>query len=341
MCKSLFFLMFLIFQLSAQNIISVSGTILNNTTVMIFGSGFGTKPTSSPVLWDQVDNVPSYVGLSDGATIPVGGSNPWPSPYGNSSGNNYVKYNTSDAQRGVSTAQYKVTNQKFGYLDGLTWQATNYTYISWWWRTTSNVSGETHSSKFLRMSDATDEVYKTFSWTQLQAYVYNDPNYCSNVWNSWNGNPNNWNFLEVWFDRGGNSWTIRINGRTHLSTSWGCTSGFYMNECWKLGFDGGGVSPPAITWWMDDIYIDNSFARVMIGDNSNYSNCTHLEMQIPEEWSNTEIKINFNQGSFSNNASVYLYVIDSNGRVNNSGFPINIGQSSDMPRKPSGIVVSP
>ena len=335
MKRNLFFFIFAIFggllatyAWAAPNISSVNGTISHNQSVIISGTGFGTKAVPAPVLWDTVDNIASYYGLSDGETIPVGGANPWPSPYGNSSGNDFVKYNTSDAQRGVSTAQYKATNIRGGYLDGLTWPATNYAYVSWWWKTDTNVSGTNHSSKFLRMSDASNEVNKTFSWTQMQAIVYSNPNYCANVWPSFNGNPNNWNFLEAWFDNTNQTFTIRVNGTILTSTSWTSCSSFTFNELWKIGFDGGGVSPPSITWWMDDIYVDNSFSRVILGNASTYAASTHLEIQIPTVWSNTSVSVKVNTGVFAANQQAYFYVVDADGNVNTNGYPIVIGGGS-------------
>ena len=250
--------------------------------------------------------------------------------------------NTSDAQRGVSTKQYKAT-ASMAYLDGLTWGATNYAYVSWWWKTNTNVGSGDHSSKFLRMSNASDEVNKTFSWTQQQNYVFSNPTYCSNSWNGWNGNPNNWNFLEAWFNSGSRTYSLRVNGVALANNiSWSSCSSFSINELWKIGFDGGGNSPPSITWWMDDIYVDNSFSRVMIGNASTYAASTHFEMQIPTAWSNTSISTKVNQGSFAGSQQAYLYVLDANGNVNTNGYPITVnGSGTSAPQAPRGLQVVP
>ena len=308
---------------------SISGNIFNNSPITISGSGFGAKTVAAPVLWDRVDNISSYSNLTNGATIPVGGSNPWPSPYGNSSGDGLVKYNTSDTQRGISTAQYKATNAVAGYLDGLTWTATNYAYVSWWWKQDRDVSGGDHSSKFLRMSNVSDETGKTFSFTQMANYVYGPDGYCQNSgglqWDGWGGNANSWNFIETWFNSSNRTYTIRINGQELSNNiSWSGCSAFSFNELWKIGFDGGGTNPPAITWWMDDIYVDNTFSRVMLGNASTYSASTHLEMQTPTAWSTNSVTINANQGSFTPGQTAYLYIIDANGNASN-GYPVTIG----------------
>ena len=319
---------------AAPAVSSVSGTVTHGSTVIISGAGFGTKNKVAPVLWDTVDNIPSYAGLSDGATIPVGGSNPWPAPYGNSSGSNNVKLNTSDAHRGKGTKMYKATNTSSGYLDGLTWTGTNQAYVSWWWKQNVDVSAGNHSSKFLRMSSASDETGHTFSWEQMADYVYAG-NYCQNgggeSWDSWGGNPNVWNFLEVWFDSSARTYTVRVNGKTlSNNVSWSGCSSFQFNELWKIGFDGGGVAPPSITWWMDDIYVDSSFSRVMICNASTYAASTHCEMQIPNTtWQDNQIQINVNQGSFADSSTAYLYVVDASGNVS-AGNTITFGASGSQ-----------
>ena len=81
--------------------------------------------------------------------------------------------------------------------------------------------------------------------------------------------------------------------------------------------------------WVDDIYIDNTLARVEIGDAETWASCTHREVQIPSAWSDTSITFTANQGSFTNGEQVYLYVVDAGGKVNDEGFPITFGQGEE------------
>jgi hypothetical protein len=89
--------------------------------------------------------------------------------------------------------------------------------------------------------------------------------------------------------------------------------------------DAGEILTSTLYW--DDIYIDNSWARVEIGDASTYDNCTHREVQIPSAWTDTEITASVNSGSFPIGETVYLYVVDSNGVVNTSGYAITLDNS--------------
>jgi len=78
------------------------------------------------------------------------------------------------------------------------------------------------------------------------------------------------------------------------------------------------------TYW-DDIYIDDSWARVEIGDQPVYSNCTHLEAQKIVSWNSDRIDFITNNGSFSQGDTAYLYVIDAAGNNNDQGVEITIG----------------
>lgn len=75
-----------------------------------------------------------------------------------------------------------------------------------------------------------------------------------------------------------------------------------------------------MTTRLDDIYIDNTIARVELCDAPTWSASTHCEIQIPSSWSDSSITITGNQGSFSNMNGTYLYVVDANGIVSN-GYP--------------------
>lgn len=78
-------------------------------------------------------------------------------------------------------------------------------------------------------------------------------------------------------------------------------------------------------WWIyyDDIYMDNTWARVMIGDAPTLATSRRREIQIPVSWSDTAITIRVNQGALPTiKGPFYLYVVDSQGRVNRRGYPL-------------------
>lgn len=79
--------------------------------------------------------------------------------------------------------------------------------------------------------------------------------------------------------------------------------------------------------YFDKVYIDNTWARVEIGDSPQWDTCTKRETQIPVTWSNNSITITANTGSLSY-GNAYLYVTDAEGNRNVAGFPIQVASSS-------------
>lgn len=88
--------------------------------------------------------------------------------------------------------------------------------------------------------------------------------------------------------------------------------------------------------WQDDIYVDNTRARVEIGNASTWAASTHREIQIPTAWATGEITVDLKTGSFAEDATVYVYVVDSDGVVNASGELITLG-GGDLNRVPQKI----
>jgi hypothetical protein len=89
----------------------------------------------------------------------------------------------------------------------------------------------------------------------------------------------------------------------------------------------GPFEPPDYTSkvYIDNIYIDDTYARIMIGNASTWAASTIREIQIPSAWSGTSITVTLNQGSFNSLSGTYLYVFDANNTANAVGFPLTGG----------------
>lgn len=83
--------------------------------------------------------------------------------------------------------------------------------------------------------------------------------------------------------------------------------------------------------YFDDIYIDNTFSRIEIGDSPEYQNCTKRIIQIPSAWTDTSVTATLNQGNFTSGQTTYLYLVNSSGAVNANGYPITIGVVESKP----------
>ncbi len=88
--------------------------------------------------------------------------------------------------------------------------------------------------------------------------------------------------------------------------------------------------------YYDDVYMDNTWARVMIGDAPTWEASRNRAVQIPSQWSNTSITFTVNKGQFTNINTGYLYVFDADGNVNSNGMPL----CTDCPKTPSNLTVN-
>jgi len=81
---------------------------------------------------------------------------------------------------------------------------------------------------------------------------------------------------------------------------------------------------------IDDIYIDNTLARVELGNAASYDACSKLEVLIPYSWSTTSAGVLI-RGDFAADETAYVFVTDSDGATNSTGLEITIGTGSPLP----------
>jgi len=95
--------------------------------------------------------------------------------------------------------------------------------------------------------------------------------------------------------------------------------------------------------YYDDIYVDTTFSRVMLGNASTYSSCTVLEPQPPTAWSTSSITVTVNEGKLHDDPgageSVYVYVFNANNEHNTNGLEVTLGEGGSTPTI-TGISVS-
>jgi len=88
-----------------------------------------------------------------------------------------------------------------------------------------------------------------------------------------------------------------------------------------------GDGPNEYNIYYDDIYVDNTLARVEICSEENWHGKRNCEIQIPFAWSNSSITFTAKQGNFAEGEFAYLYVVDETGTVNENGFEVNFGEA--------------
>ncbi|HQI75020.1 MAG TPA: hypothetical protein PK384_00770 [Candidatus Latescibacteria bacterium] len=109
-----------------------------------------------------------------------------------------------------------------------------------------------------------------------------------------------------------------------------------------LHFPGYGRGDRNSQTYYDDIYVatgPGAMARVEIGNSSTYGTSTNLAVSTATSWSDTQVVATVRLGSFKSGQTAYLYIVDSNGNVNSSGYPVTIagGSATSPPEAPSAL----
>lgn len=149
-----------------------------------------------------------------------------------------------------------------------------------------------------------------------------------------------WNFVEVfdkmnsaqgvldgWSEMRINNQTIyRVNNIDHFSNVISKNKDF---PSVRLGGNYTFSSDATYYRYMGDIYADGTFARLVVGERGNFNDCRHLELQIPLIWEDDHVEFTFNQGTFKDTDSLYLYIIDAENKPG-SPIPFMVGNNSEL-----------
>jgi hypothetical protein len=99
---------------------------------------------------------------------------------------------------------------------------------------------------------------------------------------------------------------------------------------------------PGSVMYYDQLYVDDTWHRVVISKGSTWASRENVEIQIPAEWSDNQIVINTNLAGLNiTEAPLYLYVVDKNGIANENGFPLQSVLDNDDSVADSPLLLYP
>jgi len=76
----------------------------------------------------------------------------------------------------------------------------------------------------------------------------------------------------------------------------------------------------ALYVYYSNIYIDDTWSRVMLSSAATWSGALDVEVQIPSAWTDRSISVTVNLGDLNPSGPLYLYVVDQDGNVNTNGY---------------------
>ena len=175
------------------------------------------------------------------------------------------------------------------------------------------------SQKYIRIwEDPQGKEGIRFSWTQMHQTVGSVVN-----WSTAPVKGGEWNHLELEMDTQKGLVRLRVNARELTSFSFDPSldyKGKWSPTVALMGLNGkvGKLQES----YVDDIYIDNTLQRVMLGNAPTIDQVSLYENQRPVKWSDNQVELKLYQGAIENLDAAYLYVFDSSGLTNSEGYPL-------------------
>lgn len=332
---------------AAPSVSGTSGSTTHGGEIVIAGTSFGTKSPAAPLLWDDfewgsdgtlIDSSSDWRGEDSGSVEPEidisqsfgqGTRSAYRNLYNHVSDtgthfrNVYHDFSTPSAEIYASyrwrmgheagtPSDYGIyKGARIGFADYYDGPAVGYT---------SDTSGDSTGNTNFWYYDETgspgsnnlvgdygpDDLWDIDTWFRIEAHVVaSTPGVADGTLNWWIDNVDFFTF----------DWEPDVATRDALNNEIfnTFTSGHMMANA-EMGFE--------FYVWLDDVYLDNTLARVEICAESTWAGRANCAIQIPSAWSATEATVTLNQGALADIVGSYLYVVDSTGAVNSSGLLI-------------------
>lgn len=349
--------------LGAPVVQQVSGPFDHNATITISGSGFGSKTTAAPLVWDNASSNsltdkwsgawPSQLpGYNTNYYSPMRGINP-PHPRDT----RYIA-GAHAANKGAYSG-YAVMVYKSIPLPTLPY----YIYASWYQRADDQWHfGGDNNFKTFDYSEG-DNPYANKSWYTCLGPPHPGSTSDGAQWvietstplsnpdrnghNAWWGSAVNpmageWSKVEIAIkvtDQSDGYINVWENG--HSVVNYVGVTDNYGGTLRTISVGGYARMQGYTSNWryFDDVYVDTSLSRIVLADKPVLSEATIIENQIPSAWSDNSITATANLGKFVQGQSVYLFVVDSTGTPSASGMAITAGGAAVVPSAPSAVSV--
>jgi len=327
---------------------SVTGSAIQDSIITITGVGFGTKSTAAPLRSFDFE----------GSTFLPGGPIPDQGSGGFITTTHlpgYLPVISTARPRGERTKSLYQNCTGGNSASGISLQGlfNGKIYLSgWFYRTTSGNPTRNFKWIQLRPVDLNEYIWEFRqdsypSTSSGHIYVSNcsggpitgcndeigmsgyTPENC-NMYYGMSGDlkTDAWHRYEIWLDQGTQGLSdgqvrISLDGLPWMSMDGPFNpAGCLFDNMWLAFYfatDTGSPVPSMETWW-DEIYVDDTRARVEIGNDPVYASdaCNHREILTPITWTDSQITAKFNAGSFVAGDPVWLFVINPDGNVSSS-----------------------
>ncbi len=317
--------------------LAYDGVWSDGATIVICGAGFGERPhQAEPDLLEDF----SDFGHAEGETVRIGEGEVF------GANTTFAYTNAADPRFAGDVGQVFADGDAFfgnanGALGGSDAPDTIDRIYGRFWKRFERGPFEIEnasSHKFIRLWNGGSDDLR-ISWTQMHMTVGNAnagfPQ--SNVsWRDWEGDPVGWNLYEMLVDLETHTVRTWLNGvlvHEIVDADRIVDSAGGLRFAQIASFDASGGTPEVTEQrhWTEEVYIDGSPARVVVGDFATWvergaagaSVPLREEIQRPTSWSDTRIELAARLGALESFEGRYLYVIADDGTVvNEDGLPL-------------------
>lgn len=353
--------------LSAPTVSGAGGTLTHGNSITISGSGFAAKANPTPLIWDNCSGTKITEKWSGG--WPDAGTTTYQLTYRTPIRNvglphsHITKYMAGAHGATGPNAGYNVmvwkTNNILSYPQYIYFSAYTRLDPSWVFSTDNNLKTfdfSNGSSPYTMNSSSDSNWYAEYNphWTSTNSggswhlnddggsLINPDANGKSSWWNASENPYTGWvkqefelkitnqndGFIKIW-----ENGVLKVNYSGPTDRYNGTTKAIAIGGFARM------YGQPNNFRYFADLYYDNSNSRVLACKGSTYANRGVCELQVPTNWNENSISVSFNQGALLNGSTAYFYVIDSNGSMNNQGYPFVIGGgiTQPAPATPSGL----
>ncbi|CAK8725038.1 hypothetical protein GMJAKD_15445 [Candidatus Electrothrix aarhusensis] len=346
---------------AAPEISEISGALASGNTLMIKGSGFGTKSTAPPLRYDNFENgvagenIMSTETASEGWFCPTGfvghsgqdalsfSNEQWRYPGTQSAKQEYI----IDKGPGLILSNSKIPGMipptKELYVSGWFWfkmwdgLSINTKFINFGCEDvikTDDTGIETLSGWQSRVDGypASSSVnnshlyaYLSDGCTQKRSDGTAPKANFQTPFNNLFRPDEAWHRVETYLRIGTNGYRDYYIDSVKI----GNVQGAFTSDNCSIGYllighyfkSDRGIDDPKAVRYWDELYVDVTRARVEIGDASDFNSSSHREIQIPITWNDKYLEITLNKGSFDTLEDKYLFVIDADNNPS-GGFPL-------------------
>ena len=314
-------------------IADVTGAIDPGATVRIAGFGFGDKERGAPIIWDDL-NSGSYGYLQDGDPIPTkngayGHDGDPEAPHLSADSPNYEASTVYRRDGRVPQRPVYAVTKGYGWLGPLEELNDRSIYLDWWVRGAESTRQSGPGNKILRIQAGPDiSTGGIILYEDMVTYpLGSDPQVSGSSYSKLFPEGENWTHLGLWMDVSGgvnSEGTLYVWRNGELIHSIEDLAGQELGfpRITALGLQPTQGTEPGGEFQFGDIYLDNTLARVMIGNAASWESVTHHEMQIPVTWEADEISFTVNLGNFPDSDDLYLFISTANGDINEGGYQV-------------------